>query len=1774
MRQRLKKISKLLFRLVLFSFLVFFLCAILIQIPAVQKYLTGKTENYLQEKFQTTVDIESIRLRFPESLVLKGVYIEDTQQDTFLNVGELAINFKLNKLLSRSIQFDQITLKDGASNIWITKDSSNFDFILDAFGSKEEISNSTTEVDPANSNPWTLTFDDATLDLQNINFKYLDAKALDLSTQIGHLKGSIKQIDLVKMRYELGQLELKDTHIDLTLIENETDLKKSPSLDTVLFFIAADVLSMEEVSFDLKMSNLELSTKIYQLQSTATSFDLRGNDINLKIPSAKIHKTDFKYDALNAPRSGGFDYNHMDLQNITADLSDFEYDNLNIVANIKMLSGMANENFEVKKLQSNFSFTEERIVLKNLDFVSTQSVLKSKHTILRYPFLEKVIDPLSQLKIESDLIADFKSSTDLSYFYPPLDSISFFRNRKDLPLKLNANINGDFNNLNIQTFDLDGFNMKLNADGNIKNLSQQNLLNWDINLHTFKALGNEIVSYIPDGVLPEFIELPDTIAVSGTTSGNLRNFQTQLIAQTNRKDSPVPTQIKANGILKNILDTDSAYLNIQVDTFSTSKADILAYLPKDIIPDYVNLPDRFTLSGWLKGPFSKLESNLGLLTYSDNETNELKAIGSIHGLFTVQQPTFDVTLDASAISQTQLAALLPEGILPAYFELPFINKLSGFFRGDIENFNTNFELASNTGQWSVDASLKQDAYKLKLNVDEFEAQSLFTQGYLDSLTGYSVLPLNIDIRLEGQGFEFTDQASSDFKVTLKSAVDTTMKGLIIDGKLGNQVLTAGAFADEEAIKIAADFELDYTETIPEWNLNFLLDHLDLQVLQYAEVPFVLNGRFSSQVNGYALDHLNGEVLFSDWGILYDEKTAQIDSLLLLADLDTNLNQVKINSDFFNAAINGKMQFPQVTDALQQQIYNYWEVDYPDSLIGKTKDYFDFELSLFRPEILTMGFIPGLEDLSNLELEGHYDNSNGEIEMYADLPFIKWQESDFEKLALQAKGDEKKLDYQFKFEEANIQNSLNLNNFNSFGSLADNILENTSQILDHQQTKRFELKSTSTFSEDQKFQFSLAPKQILNYQKWEVSQENQINLVGDNLSISDWQLFTDQEAIEIKKLENEELELLFKQFDLNIFSDLLSPPVKSTDKLKDQATVNLDGIVNGSFTIADPKQESAITSRLKIDSLIVFDALLGNLNLYAETERGSLVEGEAVLRGNGNDLRLLGGIDLDQEFDALNFQLDIPALNLNSIEALTFGYLENMEGLAKGSVQINGSFRQPDLTGKINFENTAFDIALAKARLRLGNEAIIFDSNVIEFKDLQIFDSNGNKGIMSSYVLTDDYRDFYLQSNIKVENFQILNTTAKDNDLYFGKLFVDAIIDLNGNISEPIIDITALPTKNSDITYIYSAVSNQIESHEGVVEFIKPKEEEERRVVSKRLEAISNDFNMKVTVKIAVNESLNFTAITDPITGDYFEGKAKGDLVYVQHPDGKMELNGRLELVKGEYLFTYQKLIRRPFSVEPGGTISWTGDPFEPRMDINVLYKVKTSTYPLLASESNPGDNQVGLKQTFFVKLNIGGTLNKTEIKTSIDYPSGHGNSSDSDVSAAIDRINQDPGQQNTQAFSMILFNGFLANNLENSEFKIIDFSGNINNMITTQLNNIANRYIKFVELDFDLDTENNGANGSNTDFRVSIRKRFLNDRLTISLDGKATSETRNNESESQSYLDNVTVEYALTPDGRFKIKVYNSRGFDEFIGDTGVKLGGAFVFSKDFNGVRLFKKKK
>ena len=106
-----------------------------LQTSPVQNFARGKVENFLEKKLKTRVDIGKLNINFPNSVLLKNVYIEDQTKDTLVSGGLLKVDLSMLKLLKNEIQIKEINVKDITAKIKRvgTDTVFNYQFIVDAF---------------------------------------------------------------------------------------------------------------------------------------------------------------------------------------------------------------------------------------------------------------------------------------------------------------------------------------------------------------------------------------------------------------------------------------------------------------------------------------------------------------------------------------------------------------------------------------------------------------------------------------------------------------------------------------------------------------------------------------------------------------------------------------------------------------------------------------------------------------------------------------------------------------------------------------------------------------------------------------------------------------------------------------------------------------------------------------------------------------------------------------------------------------------------------------------------------------------------------------------------------------------------------------------------------------------------------------------------------------------------------------------------------------------------------------------------------------------------------------------------------------------------------------------------------------------------------------------------------------------------------------------------------------------------------------------------------
>jgi len=101
-----------------------------------------------------------------------------------------------------------------------------------------------------------------------------------------------------------------------------------------------------------------------------------------------------------------------------------------------------------------------------------------------------------------------------------------------------------------------------------------------------------------------------------------------------------------------------------------------------------------------------------------------------------------------------------------------------------------------------------------------------------------------------------------------------------------------------------------------------------------------------------------------------------------------------------------------------------------------------------------------------------------------------------------------------------------------------------------------------------------------------------------------------------------------------------------------------------------------------------------------------------------------------------------------------------------------------------------------------------------------------------------------------------------------------------------------------------------------------------------------------------------------------------------------------------------------------------------------------------------------------------------------------------------------------------------------------------------------------------------GVQQNRTDLNVGLSKKFLNDRITVSVGNNFNLEGQNQPGQKTTDIaGNVSVNYMLTKDGRYMIRVYRR---DQYIVVEGqvVETGAGFTITYEFNKFKeLFAKK-
>jgi hypothetical protein len=529
------------------------------------------------------------------------------------------------------------------------------------------------------------------------------------------------------------------------------------------------------------------------------------------------------------------------------------------------------------------------------------------------------------------------------------------------------------------------------------------------------------------------------------------------------------------------------------------------------------------------------------------------------------------------------------------------------------------------------------------------------------------------------------------------------------------------------------------------------------------------------------------------------------------------------------------------------------------------------------------------------------------------------------------------------------------------------------------------------------------------------------------------------------------------------------------------------------------------------------------------------------------------------------------------------YVDSLSGGLRGDLSIKGSFKAPQINGKLRLDSSYLIVKQSGTPLQIPSAGLRFEGPKIFFDGMTLLDSAGRPANITGNGYAENLTDITYDLKLQTEKFLVSGKKRYEEQLVSGPLYAGMELNIKGDLTEANIKGSVRVLDSSLITYTYIQ-SDQGSNGEGLIEFFDPLKINDQDTLALQAKAKQKSkFQLNINTAINITPKSTIIIVLDELTGDQLSVKGNANLNFSMAPGGEMELVGNYDVESGKYNMTLAGLIKKDFEISKGSNITWSGDLLEATTNLKAVYKVKTDAQELIHDmQSAPGANRQQFN--FEVNMMIKGELLKPDISFQLDMPEKDQAAFDGIVYTRLKQVNSIPSELNKQVMGLLALNSFIADDPFSS---LASSGGNFETeaystagrLITQELNDFLGTMVKDVDIDVGLDIRDDYTSGSaerKSDLKVGIAKSFANSRLNVYVGNTFALENQNQEQDLLSGLaGDVILEYTMTSDGKYRIKGYRETQDDLTFNGTVIETGVSFVVVVEFNKIKnAFKSKK
>ncbi|HEX2969336.1 MAG TPA: translocation/assembly module TamB domain-containing protein [Bacteroidales bacterium] len=1059
----------------------------------------------------------------------------------------------------------------------------------------------------------------------------------------------------------------------------------------------------------------------------------------------------------------------------------------------------------------------------------------------------------------------------------------------------------------------------------------------------------------------------------------------------------------------------------------------------------------------------------------------------------------------------------------------------GSFSGFTTDFVTYGEFTSAVGDISTDISLRPE----KNNYYKMQGLMSGRNINLREITESDIAGmLNMHANLDGYA-----SSVKKFAGKITGMIDSVeingykYRNIDLKGQFTEKTWNGSINITDDNIRLDLLGMFNFSNTQPEFDFSLDIANANLHKLNIdkkdstSSLSLVLTTNFS----GNSIDNINGQVNLVSSDITRYGKTIKLNGFKINSSSETGTPALNLYTDFVDATIKGNYNLKGLKHFYFAALAGIMpSMSKPIEETGPVNpNDFTFEVKFKNTDRINDFLGMGLMLAENSFIKGSVTPQTS-LNIEGKAGFVSLKNIRFNNLDFLIGSTGNSLNADINTTSLSIPGETDLSNFSiSLNTVPDTFRIHTDWNDGNQNSDRGTISAMGTFLKNSEGNHNPilninidSSSLLINNNIWTINRSSAIidsnSVAINNIGVESRGKFYNVNGI-ISENSTDTIHLNFSGIDISPLNHLLTNNEEDTTGLR----YNLKGILNGKAAVTGIYNDIMIESDISLDGFSILGSDYGkvyvssefdNIRRVVDINASNNLDGFRMFNATG----YFNPADKGFDIDFITNRLPVDALN-----PLLRSFASGISGSTTGKLNLSGSGKDLFLTGAAKTENLKIRINYLQTSY-LINDSIRFDRSGIRFNNVKFADEDGRTATITGVVNHNSFKNFTADLTINMgNNFLALNTQAKDNPTFYGKVFASGVTKIKTSPDLLSFDISARTGNN---TKFYIPLSDELSVGEySFVTFVDHAAISDSgiKTISTQSKQVGIDLKMDLTITPEAEVQLIF----DEKAGDKITGIGSATPLNINlDPKGNFRITGDYNIEKGTYLFTLGNIVYKNFDLENGGRISFNGPLENADLDLKATYKkFSASLYPVTKDSKD-----MNVRYAVEPQILLSGRLFNPTVKFEINLPNA-----DEQVRTSLRNAIASDEELSRQFIYLLATNSFYSDVSGTSDYSNAGTSAmaaTTYEMLLSRLSNWLSQINENVNFGINYRPGSGNSTYTSDEVQIAIGTQVLDNRITINgnVDYRNTSGAAGT---TQRLIGDFDAEVRITD--KFRFKVFN-----------------------------------